>query len=351
MPSVAAGLVRGGRPRLVRRGRHARRPRRRARGGRRHPVPDGLDHQDLRRGGRAPPARRRSLSTSPTASAPTSPASRLQAGRHRLRAAPHPQRRDPGRDRRPVVGADARWRLGPRSAGFAVSGDASAPGAGSTTPTSGFGRARRGRRGAPRPAGRSRPRGRPRTARHDPHHPPPAGRAARGLAVHPCADVLLPEPEHDAGAMAPPGQLWATLPDLARCAAFLIGDDRRGAVLPTPSRRCPSRSRGGQPGQAGPAPTAWAGRSGGSRAPLGRPRRVDAGLPRRLCGCASTTRARVTASWSWRTRRRPRCCGRCWTDLLGGPGRARAGGAGAVGGRRGHAALLEPPGRGTGDRR
>ncbi|HST84475.1 MAG TPA: serine hydrolase domain-containing protein [Kineosporiaceae bacterium] len=52
----------------------------------------------------------------------------------------------------------------------------------------------------------------------------PDGRAARGWAVHPWADVLQPEPEHDAGAMAPAGQLWSTLADLARFTAFLIGD-------------------------------------------------------------------------------------------------------------------------------
>ncbi|GAA4408049.1 serine hydrolase domain-containing protein [Fodinibacter luteus] len=51
----------------------------------------------------------------------------------------------------------------------------------------------------------------------------PAGAAAHGLAVHPFADVLLPEPEHDAGAMAPAGQLWTTVEDLARWAAFLGG--------------------------------------------------------------------------------------------------------------------------------
>ncbi len=54
--------------------------------------------------------------------------------------------------------------------------------------------------------------------------PRPSGRAASGLAVHPWADVVLPEPEHDAGAMAPAGQLWATLTDLGRFAAFLLGD-------------------------------------------------------------------------------------------------------------------------------
>ncbi|WP_406314462.1 beta-lactamase family protein [Streptosporangium sp. NBC_01639] len=47
---------------------------------------------------------------------------------------------------------------------------------------------------------------------------------AYGYAVHPWADVLLPEPEHDALAMAPAGQLWSTPADLARWAAFLAGD-------------------------------------------------------------------------------------------------------------------------------
>ncbi|NDL60673.1 serine hydrolase domain-containing protein [Phytoactinopolyspora mesophila] len=52
----------------------------------------------------------------------------------------------------------------------------------------------------------------------------PVAPAARGYAVHPWADVLLPEPEHDAGAMAPAGQLWSTVADLSRWAAFLAGD-------------------------------------------------------------------------------------------------------------------------------
>jgi CubicO group peptidase (beta-lactamase class C family) len=54
--------------------------------------------------------------------------------------------------------------------------------------------------------------------------PRPSGRAAQGYAVHPWADVVLPEPEHHAGVMAAAGQLWATLEDLARFAAFLLGD-------------------------------------------------------------------------------------------------------------------------------
>lgn len=51
----------------------------------------------------------------------------------------------------------------------------------------------------------------------------PQDPAAPALAVHPFADVVLPEPEHDAGAMAPAGQLWSTVTDLARWGAFLSG--------------------------------------------------------------------------------------------------------------------------------
>jgi CubicO group peptidase (beta-lactamase class C family) len=60
--------------------------------------------------------------------------------------------------------------------------------------------------------------------------PRPSGRAAQGWAVHPEADVLLPEPEHDAVALAPAGQLWATLADFGRFAAFLL--DGADEVLP-----------------------------------------------------------------------------------------------------------------------
>ncbi|MFC0866181.1 serine hydrolase domain-containing protein [Sphaerimonospora cavernae] len=47
---------------------------------------------------------------------------------------------------------------------------------------------------------------------------------ASGYAVHPWADVLLPEPENDHGAMAPAGQMWSPAADLARWAAFICGD-------------------------------------------------------------------------------------------------------------------------------
>jgi CubicO group peptidase (beta-lactamase class C family) len=51
--------------------------------------------------------------------------------------------------------------------------------------------------------------------------------AAGGWAVHPWADVMLPEPVEDFGRMASAGQLWSTTGDLARFATFLArGDDR-----------------------------------------------------------------------------------------------------------------------------
>ncbi|WP_410655570.1 serine hydrolase domain-containing protein [Amycolatopsis sp. lyj-112] len=59
--------------------------------------------------------------------------------------------------------------------------------------------------------------------------PHPEGAHANGFAVHPFADVLMPEPSPDAGAMAPAGQLWSTVTDLARWTAFLGG--HTGGVL------------------------------------------------------------------------------------------------------------------------
>ncbi|MFF0460565.1 serine hydrolase domain-containing protein [Streptomyces mexicanus] len=55
----------------------------------------------------------------------------------------------------------------------------------------------------------------------------PTAPHAGGWAVHPWADVLLPEPTEDLGRMAPAGQLWSTTGDLARFAAFLVRGDER----------------------------------------------------------------------------------------------------------------------------
>ncbi|MBT3154838.1 beta-lactamase family protein [Streptomyces sp. CHD11] len=50
---------------------------------------------------------------------------------------------------------------------------------------------------------------------------------ADGWAVHPWADVMMPEPLEDLGVMAPAGQLWSTAGDLSRFAAFLARGDER----------------------------------------------------------------------------------------------------------------------------
>lgn len=48
---------------------------------------------------------------------------------------------------------------------------------------------------------------------------------ARGYVVHPWDASLRQEPHYDSRAMAPAGQLWSTLGDLARWAGFLTGPD------------------------------------------------------------------------------------------------------------------------------
>jgi CubicO group peptidase (beta-lactamase class C family) len=52
----------------------------------------------------------------------------------------------------------------------------------------------------------------------------PQAPSAPGWGVHPLADLVHVEPEHDAVSMAPAGQLWSTVEDLSRWAAFLGGD-------------------------------------------------------------------------------------------------------------------------------
>lgn len=46
---------------------------------------------------------------------------------------------------------------------------------------------------------------------------------ARGLAVHPFADVVMPEVVQEVGRMAPAGQVWSTVEDLCRFASLLAG--------------------------------------------------------------------------------------------------------------------------------
>lgn len=63
----------------------------------------------------------------------------------------------------------------------------------------------------------------------------PAEPFARGYVVHPWHGTLREEPRLDAGAMAPAGQLWSTVSDLARWAAFLADP----AAAPTASDGAP----------------------------------------------------------------------------------------------------------------
>ena len=53
----------------------------------------------------------------------------------------------------------------------------------------------------------------------------PEDPAAPGWSVDPYAGTLTPEPTTDTGAMAPAGQLWSTIGDLARYNAFLTAGD------------------------------------------------------------------------------------------------------------------------------
>ncbi len=54
--------------------------------------------------------------------------------------------------------------------------------------------------------------------------------------MHPWHETLREEPRTDTGAMAPAGQLWSTVEDLARWAAFLA-DARPGGARPADPRR------------------------------------------------------------------------------------------------------------------
>lgn len=46
---------------------------------------------------------------------------------------------------------------------------------------------------------------------------------AKGWAVHPWADVLMPEAVHDLGRMGPAGQMWSTVDDLCRFSSVIAG--------------------------------------------------------------------------------------------------------------------------------
>ncbi|MFF9013201.1 serine hydrolase domain-containing protein [Streptomyces sp. NPDC014870] len=73
----------------------------------------------------------------------------------------------------------------------------------------------------------------------------PVAPHAGGWAVHPWADVMLPEPSEDLGLMAPAGQLWSTAEDLCRFAGFLAqGDDRVLGAASVAEMRTPAVAPG-----------------------------------------------------------------------------------------------------------
>ncbi|MEU3184901.1 serine hydrolase domain-containing protein [Streptomyces sp. NPDC006923] len=77
----------------------------------------------------------------------------------------------------------------------------------------------------------------------------PVAPYAGGWAVHPWADVMLPEPSEDLGLMAPAGQLWSTAADLCRFAVFLAdGDEKVLSAASVRELRTPSVP---------PEPDAW----------------------------------------------------------------------------------------------
>ncbi|MDQ4007637.1 MAG: beta-lactamase family protein [Actinomycetota bacterium] len=70
--------------------------------------------------------------------------------------------------------------------------------------------------------------------------------AADGFAVDALAGTLTPEPAHDSGAMAPAGQLWSTVADLARWMHALV--DPPADVLSADSLRQMATVQGALPG-------------------------------------------------------------------------------------------------------
>ncbi|MFF0154934.1 serine hydrolase domain-containing protein [Micromonospora sp. NPDC005203] len=61
---------------------------------------------------------------------------------------------------------------------------------------------------------------------------------ARGYVVHPWHDTLREEPRTDTGAMAPAGQLWSTIEDLGRWAAFLADPNPSVLAAETLTEMC-----------------------------------------------------------------------------------------------------------------
>ena len=79
----------------------------------------------------------------------------------------------------------------------------------------------------------------------------PTAPHAQGYSVHPYAGTLDEEPHTDTGAMAPAGQLWSTVEDLARYAGFWISGE--AAVLASSSVTEMCTPAAGEPGAVTPS--------------------------------------------------------------------------------------------------
>jgi CubicO group peptidase (beta-lactamase class C family) len=75
--------------------------------------------------------------------------------------------------------------------------------------------------------------------------------AATGYSVHHFAGTLDEEPAHDAGAMAPAGQVWSTVTDLAAYGAFLAGGNADVLASRTFDEMCTPQSGSAAGGVAG----------------------------------------------------------------------------------------------------
>ena len=137
----------------------------------------------------------------------------------------------------------------------------------------------------------------PGAARDDAHVVPARRRRTRqGYSVHHFAGTLTEEPAHDTGAMAPAGQVWSTVADLARYAAFLVGG-HDGCAAARDARR-DGHAAVGHPGRASRlrarAPAASRGGSGMLVGHTG-------SMPGFLAGAVRRPRHVVPGRWCWPT--------------------------------------------------
>ena len=178
--------------------------------------------------------------------------------------------------------------------------------------------ARRGRRPAPRPdaggrrsrRGSSTPLGMTRTSYQA------SGAHAEGWSVHPYAQTLIAEPLPDTAAMAPAGQVWSTVADLATYCRVPARRARRGAERRARSREAFTPQSGEE--HAGLALRARAGLPDLPRRLGDAGRATPARCPGSTRSASSTARgARASSAWSTRP---PGCRSRpsapaCWSEL------------------------------------